>query len=104
METYTYNIATDGEIANGTSLVGYITTTYDALVEKLGLPRNGSADHKTTAQWILTFEDGTVGTIYDWKLSSTPKNPYKWHVGGRGVNTLNKVKSILGIKTQTATF
>jgi hypothetical protein len=32
----------------------------------------------------LQFEDGTVATIYDWKMNSTPMREYSWHIGGYG--------------------
>jgi hypothetical protein len=33
-------------------------------------------------EWIIRFSDGTVATIYDWKLSETPMGVYDWHIGG----------------------
>jgi hypothetical protein len=82
--------------ANGTSLIGYLTSTYSALCEKLGEPlRDHSGDGKVTCEWIIEFEDGSVGTIYDWKMKATPLNEYNWHVGGRGINTLDKVSKFV---------
>ena len=65
---------------NMTSLQGYVTTTYDTLVELFGEPMRGG--DKTTAEWVLKFSDGTVATIYDWKEYNTPMGLYDWHVGG----------------------
>ena len=67
---------------NGTSLQGYVNAYYHQLVEKFGEPdyRNGD---KTTVEWCLEFEDGTVATIYDWKEYDTPTGMYAWHIGGR---------------------
>lgn len=79
--------------SNGTSLKGYIVTTYDKLVKFFGQPKDGSADGKTTCEWVIEFEDGTVATVHDWKLKSTPKEVYKWSVGGhshRVIELLNK--------------
>tara|TARA_R110000868_G_scaffold103681_5_gene285343 strand:+ start:1199 stop:1492 length:294 start_codon:yes stop_codon:yes gene_type:complete len=86
--------------ANGTSLIGYVTTTYATLVKKLGEPQTDG--DKTTAEWCLEFKDGTVATIYDWKLSETPLGEYDWHVGGIGVRALEKVQAFLGIPAITA--
>ena len=62
--------------ASGTSLVGYIKTTYDELVSKFGKPNYGpSGDAKVRSEWILEV-DGEVCTIYDWKVSSTPRGLY----------------------------
>jgi hypothetical protein len=67
--------------ASGTGLVGYITTTYDKLVEELGEP---DTDYdKSTVHWTIQAPDGTVATIYDWKTGCTPRHTeYAWHVEG----------------------
>jgi hypothetical protein len=67
--------------ANGTSLVGYVRTTYAKIVEVFGEPDHRGGD-KTTVEWALQFDDGTVATIYDWKEYRTPKEVYDWHIGG----------------------
>lgn len=90
--------------ANGTSLQGYVTTTYDELVELLGDPLPGSADGKSTCEWILEFEDDSIATIYDWKLSSTPKNLYSWQVGGVSLKALDYVEEALNIQTKISKF
>jgi len=100
----TFKINDDNTSVNGTSHQGYLTTTYDALVARLGNPMKGSDDHKTTAEWCLEFEEGTVATIYDWKLSSTPKNLYDWHIGGKSYGALDKVEEALGIQTRISKF
>jgi hypothetical protein len=66
---------------NGTCLQGYMEATYDQLVEVFGEPEGGG--DKTTVEWCLAFEDGTVATIYDWKEYQTPMGRYNWHIGGR---------------------
>lgn len=66
--------------SNMTSLQGYVTAHYADLVKLFGEPLRGG--DKTTAEWILKFEDGTVATIYDWKEYTTPMGRYDWHVGG----------------------
>jgi hypothetical protein len=66
---------------NGTSLIGYVTTTYDNLVAQLGEPERDW--DKSTAHWTVQAPDGTVCTIYDWKTGFTPTCEYRWHVGGR---------------------
>ena len=67
--------------ANGTHLQGYIRATYAELVERFGQPEGGG--DKTTVEWCLAFEDGTIATIYDWKLDETPTDMYNWHIGGK---------------------
>jgi hypothetical protein len=82
----------DGDV-NGTSLQGYVTAYYHELVEVFGEPDGGG--DKTTVEWCLDFEDGTVATIYDWKEYETPMGQYRWHIGGRNYNAVSAVISTL---------
>ena len=89
---------------NGTSLVGYIKTTYDELVKKLGEPNYGpSGDQKVTCEWILEV-DGDPCTIYDWKTGKTPKDLHKWHVGGTSSRPLRYLAKRFGWETSKFTF
>jgi hypothetical protein len=81
----------DWQEVNGTSLQGYITATYDQLVERFGQPEGGG--DKTTVEWCLKFADGTVATIYDWKLDETPTSMYNWHIGGVNNTAVTRVTS-----------
>lgn len=81
----------------GTSLKGYITTTYTDLVRIFGRPSYEFGD-KTTAEWILEFSDGTVATIYDWKEYETPEGMYDWHIGGNSAAALSAVQEAMGWK------
>lgn len=91
LNTFTKNADT-----NGTGLVGKVTTTYAALVHVFGQPDKANGD-KTTAEWRLRFDDGTVASIYDWKEPSTPMDVYDWHVGGKSVKALLRVEAHLGL-------
>ena len=80
---------------NGTSLIGYVKTSYDKIVEKLGEPQTDF--DKSTAHW--TLEDkrtGTVATLYDWKNHSTPTDSYDWHIGGKDMKALQLIEEALG--------
>ena len=48
----------DNEVSvGGTSLMGYIKTTYEEIVEVFGDPRYlGSGDDKVTSEWNLEFD------------------------------------------------
>lgn len=81
---------------NGTSLIGYVKTTYANLVEKLGEPETDF--DKSTAHWSLEAPDGTVATIYDWKNWTTPQGEYEWHIGG---HYNNKGKALLLVEFAT---
>ena len=80
--------------ANMTSLQGYVTAYYHELVAVFGEPDSGG--DKTTAEWCLEFEDGTVATIYDWKEYETPMGRYRWHIGGRDQRAVDAVVSTFG--------
>jgi len=79
---------------NGTSLVGYVKTTYANLVDKLGEPETDY--DKSTAHWIIEASDGTVATVYDYKGWTTPQDEYHWHIGGR-----NQSKALLLVEICT---
>ncbi|MEY5134623.1 MAG: hypothetical protein RL709_318 [Pseudomonadota bacterium] len=89
---------------NGTSLKGYVGTTYDKLVKLFGEPLKGSDDGKTTCEWILEFEDGTVATIYDWKQKQTPKDHFYWSVGGYTYEALEHIKKDIGLETKQVAY
>jgi hypothetical protein len=76
---------------NGTSLQGYVQAYYHQLVEVFGEPEGGG--DKTTVEWCLSFADGTVATIYDWKEYDTPTGLYHWHIGGRNNLAVDRVIS-----------
>lgn len=75
----------------GTCLQGYILTTYANLVKHFGEPSHDGDGYKTDAEWVLTDENGTVVTLYNWKdgpnycgEDGTPvEDILEWHIGGR---------------------
>lgn len=81
---------------NGSSLRGYVCTTYGELVARFGQPL-GAGD-KVTAEWLLEFSNGVVATIYDWKESETPYGVYSWHIGGHTGEAVELVKAALAGK------
>jgi hypothetical protein len=84
---------TNNANANMTSLVGEFLITYAELTEIFGSPDRGPYDtgDKVTCIWELQFEDGTVATIYDWKMNSTPMREYEWHIGGHSEAAVDRV-------------
>ena len=86
---------TNDALVNGTSLKGHIVTTYAELVEKFGEPNKGS--DKTTVEWRLDFEDGTVATIYDWKYEVTPMHKTEWNIGGKNSDAVFRVYETMGL-------
>ncbi len=80
----------------GTSYQGKISATYTALVAALGEPDEGSADGKTQAEWALRFEDGTVITIYDYKMAPVPREQVNtWNIGGRHPSAVEYAELVL---------
>jgi hypothetical protein len=95
-----YTVTTNTSVANETSLRGYVKANLETLIKKLGEPiRDHSGDGKVTCEWILEFDEDTVATIYDWKLSEIPEGDYLWHIGGKGHKVVEKVGFILGLPT-----
>ena len=93
-----YTVTTNTSVANETSLRGYVKTNLETLIKKLGEPiRDHSGDDKVSCEWIIDFGDNTVATIYDWKMKETPTETYNWHIGGKGINVVEKVGSVLNL-------
>jgi hypothetical protein len=80
---------TDNNSGCGTSLQGKMSAYYHQLVEVFGEPDGGG--DKTTVEWCLEFEDGTIATIYDWKEYDTPTGRYDWHIGGKNKSAVYAV-------------
>ena len=76
-------------------LQGYALTTYDYLVENMGMPKKAVC-YKSTVEW-----DMTSFYVYDWKEESTPKGLYHWHIGGETRQALKDFEDITGIPTTT---
>lgn len=89
----TTQFTTHGVNVNGTSLQGYITCSYDTLVEVFGEPSNGDG-YKTQAEWTGKSGD-TVFTIYDWKENQGIYDVTDWHIGGHGRSAVEVVHSIV---------
>ena len=86
-------VNSDSVDINGTSLQGYVVTTFKELVNTFGAPTYGetSGDGKVSCEWCLQFSDGTVATIYDYKEDATPMGEYSWHIGGQSIDSVNRV-------------
>jgi hypothetical protein len=46
----------------------------------------------------MEWEDGTISTIYCWKLSSVPMGEYNWHIGGFSEKAVTHVSNYLNKK------
>lgn len=96
----TYTVQDNFNAVNGTHLQGYITTDYATLVATFGESLGGG--DKTTQEWILVGEDGTVATIYDWKEPCTPLHKCEWHIGGLNYKAVELVQdALMGYATKS---
>lgn len=89
----TYTVQDNFDAVNMTCLQGHITTDYATLVATFG--ESLGAGDKTTQEWILIGEDGTVATIYDWKYGTTPMHKCTWNIGGRDHRAVELVQDAL---------
>lgn len=93
----------------GVDLQGYVSTTYQKLVDTFGDPTIGS--DMSDAEWVLQFkvphnDEGyseeveyvaaTVHKVDEWDEDNIPDGIYKWHVSGFDEDALDCVKEVLG--------
>lgn len=72
----------------GTSFQGYLLSSYENIVRVYGDPMEG--DYKTDVEWVIKWEDGLVGTIYNWKNGKNylgekgleVEDITEWNIGG----------------------
>ena len=92
----------------GTLRQGHIRVPFSKVAEVFGPPSRGTQGDQTAFAWAVTFEDGTVATIYDFKASSLYGEPdaptpdemiasefEDWHVGGFSKDALFRVLEVL---------
>jgi hypothetical protein len=89
---------------NGTCGQGFIETTFDELVAKFGKPMEEGFDViKSDAEWHIQWDDGEIGTIYNWKngrnyLGSDGLETWEiteWNIGGSSSAVVSRIKSIV---------
>ena len=96
------NRSNDNMSISGTSLMGYVKTDYNSLIECFGEPILERGD-KTNCEWHIEFtvvdeygdEVMIPATIYDWKLDETPYHTYNWHIGGFNMSAVDLVNEAL---------
>lgn len=102
---------TTGGNPEGTHRQGYAHFAYTRVVEVFGEPRymGDNQDGRVVFEWVVTFKDGTVATIYDYKQSQLygddPDAPtpdemktlprFEWHIGGKSQRAVELVTSAL---------
>ena len=76
-----------------TSYSASIGCTFADLVKTFGEPLKASQDGKTTAHWIIVFEDDIIATIYDYRCPVDYKNNRDWHIGSNSLITGDALKA-----------
>lgn len=97
---------------NFTSLQGYIDTSYNDLCNCFGDPTSDGDGYKVDAEWEITFEDGTVATIYNWKnghnYCGDDGMPVEmitdWHIGGHNKNAVALVQQAMSEHLQKTCY
>jgi hypothetical protein len=88
----------------GTCGQGLITTTYDEIVARFGKQlTSGFDDYKSDAEWHIRWEDGMIGTIYNWKngrnyLGSHGLDVWQiteWSIGGSSPDVVQRIRQII---------
>ena len=87
---------------NGTCLQGHVSITHDKIVAKYGQPIEGDG-YKIDAEWIIEWEDGLIGTLYNWKngknylgREGTPiKKIKEWNIGGHNKLVVKRIQDDL---------
>lgn len=91
-------------ITTGTCGQGHINTDYATLVGCFGEPDGNFDDYKSDANWDITFADGTVASIYNWKNGfnycgrehGLPVEEIQyWNIGGNSRRAVTHVEAAL---------
>jgi hypothetical protein len=90
----------------GTCYQGTIKAGFGTLSHMLGKPEFLVDNFKSDVQWVLTFDDGSVATIYNWKNGKNYLGEEgipvvqitNWNIGGHNKRALNNVERLLGRK------
>jgi hypothetical protein len=89
---------TNGANINMTGLKGEFPITFAELCEIFGRPDVGPNDRdmdKVTCEWKLKFDDGTVASIYDYRVGYTPMGEYEWHIGGHDNIVVHRIVEMI---------
>lgn len=87
---------------DGTFLLDSIDTDYAKIVEKYGNPTTVDG-YKSDAGWVIEWDDGRVGTIYNWKNGKNylgkdglEVNKIKdWNIGGKDKIVVKRIRDDL---------
>ncbi len=86
--------------ANGTHLQDYLYVDYKSIVARYGQPISVVDGYKIDAEWIIEWEDGLVGTIYNWKNGKNYLGKdgiplvkiNEWNIGGKNKIVVRRIR------------
>ena len=95
-----FQVNTPESTNRGTQLMGYITVPYNQMVAFFGKPKEVD-DDKSSLEWVITYHDGEIATIYDWWTDQAspqdfPNTHYHWHIGGNHPSIVPRLANYLG--------
>jgi hypothetical protein len=94
----------------GTHGQGSIIATREEMMKTFGAPTYCEWDSgdKTTIEWDVKFNDGTIATIYDWKRCyyGEENDPiglfeeFEWNIGGNSEKAVEAVRMALALRNE----
>jgi hypothetical protein len=97
-EPITYTVDNDANV-HGTSKKLTIKASYNKLVTLFGEPSRPFAEGEhARVEWVLSFSDGYVATIYDWNEEIPVEEVTSWNVAGTTFMSAGRVHDILAGK------
>jgi hypothetical protein len=82
-----FEVSIDTNLLENTCYQNSIVIAYDKIVELFGQPIKIKKDERSTVEWIIKWEDGTITAIYDWYSSYLDiEKVTDWHIGGLDKN------------------
>lgn len=93
-EAITFTVDNDASVHNTSLKIRAIKVTYDKLLGLFGEPKQINDDH-ARVEWVVTFSDGTLLTVYDWNDDRPLEDVTEWNVGGHNTMTAYRIFDIL---------
>lgn len=97
------NISFDPEgKSHGSHYLAVISPTFAQLKEAFGDPcmfvGSPADDGKVRCEWILEWDDGSISTIYDWKMHHVSiESLTDWHIGGFDMKVVDHITRELAV-------
>ena len=93
-EVITFEHDPDANVHRTSLKIRDLKATYDQLVGLFGEPKKVNGDH-SRVEWVITFSDGGILTVYDWNDDPRIYDVTEWNVGGHDFMTAYRIHDIL---------